>query len=141
STGRFFRCVHPPKVVVRNYSISQASRAATRDIFKLGGHFKGSSVMQPRRVTATAAEPLLPAILLCVGVLAMPAAGALPACPGDLNGDGKTTVDEIVAAVDAALTGCSAAPSIVSAPPVCAGDLNGDGKTTVEEIVAIVQAS
>jgi len=29
-------------------------------------------------------------------------------CPGDNNGDGVTTVDEIVAAVDAALNGCNA---------------------------------
>jgi len=34
------------------------------------------------------------------------AASSCAACPGDLNGDGKVTIDEIVTVVNAALNGC-----------------------------------
>ncbi len=40
-------------------------------------------------------------------------------CPGDLNGDGQVTVDEVVRSVDAALNGCGPAPT-PTAPPQCA---------------------
>lgn len=81
------------------------------------------------------AAPLLGVMsLLCVCAFSAPAVRALPVCPGDLNGDGETTVDEIVAAVNAALNGCATTTA-------CPGDQNGDGETTVDEIVAGVNAA
>ena len=52
-------------------------------------------------------------------------------CPGDLNGDGEVTIDEILRAVNAALDGCPAAPTPTPQPP-CAERLcdNGDGTIT-----------
>jgi len=70
---------------------------------------------------------------ICLLMMLGAAASAL--CPGDLNGDGETTVDEIVTAVNAALNGCTGTVSS------CPGDLNGDGATTVDEIVAVVNAA
>jgi hypothetical protein len=55
-----------------------------------------------------------------------------PACPGDCNGDGKVTVDELVRAVSGALgtgTACSA------------DDLDGDGTISITELVAAVNAA
>src|SRR5215470_2698651 len=52
------------------------------------------------------------ATLAVVGGLMAHAAAAEP-CPGDLNGDGEVTVDEILVVVDKALNGCSApAPTL-----------------------------
>jgi hypothetical protein len=53
-------------------------------------------------------------------------------CPGDLNGNGVVTVNEVVASVDALLNGCLADP--------CPGDLNGDHRVTVDEVVTAVSA-
>jgi hypothetical protein len=55
-------------------------------------------------------------------------------CPGDCNGDGQVTVDEIVTAVSIALgnvplTQCPAA------------DDNGDGSVTVDELLRAVSAA
>ena len=58
------------------------------------------------------------AVLLLV--LLRPGSSQAASCPGDFNGDNQVTIDEILAAVDAALTDCS--PAAVN----CAGDLNGD---------------
>lgn len=59
---------------------------------------------------------------------------APPACPGDCNRDGRTTVNEIVGLVNLALgsgdeTACPA------------GDLDGNGEIAVTEIVAAVNAA
>ncbi len=54
-------------------------------------------------------------------------------CPGDLNGDGVVTVDEILTMADAALNGCPDGG--------CPGDLNGDGFVTVDEILQAVGAA
>ena len=61
------------------------------------------------------------------------AAVASGQCPGDLNGDGSVTVNEIVTAVNALLNGCAAGP--------CPGDLNGDNMVTVDEVVKAVSAA
>jgi len=66
---------------------------------------------------------------LCQCLLVRGASGAPRGCAGDWNGDGQTTVDEIVRAVNAALNGCEAP---------CPGDLNEDGATTIDEIVTAV---
>ena len=56
---------------------------------------------------------------------------ALP-CPGDLNGDGSVSINEIITAVNSLLNGCAAA---------CPGDLNGDQVVTVDEIIKAVNAA
>jgi hypothetical protein len=60
--------------------------------------------------------------------------GSAPACPGDCNGDGQVSVDEIVTGVGIALG---------NAPlSVCpAFDLNHDGSVSVDEIIAAVNAA
>ena len=58
---------------------------------------------------------------------------AVGQCPGDLNGDGSVTVNEIITAVNALLNGCAVFP--------CPGDLNGDDLVTVDEIVKAVNAA
>lgn len=54
-------------------------------------------------------------LLAFVGVLATSPAYAV--CPGDINEDNRVTVDEIVAAVNAALYGCVASTPINTATP------------------------
>ena len=56
-------------------------------------------------------------LLLC----AVATSEAQLSCPGDNNGDGETTVDEIVAAIVAALDGCAAAQPTPTCPPPPAG--------------------
>ena len=54
-------------------------------------------------------------ILLCSAVLcfgAQPAAAGTNSCAGDLNGDDAVTIDELVAAVNSALSGCAYNPVI-----------------------------
>jgi hypothetical protein len=71
--------------------------------------------------------------IIALAVLMLwPVAGAA-ACPGDLNGDGTVTINEIITAVNAALNGCAADP--------CPGDLNGDQVVTVDEIIKAVNAA
>lgn len=57
-----------------------------------------------------------------------------PPCPGDCDGDGQVTVDEIVTAVNIAL---GTAP-LTQCP---AADDNGDGNVTVDELVRAVSAA
>ena len=61
----------------------------------------------------------------CVGLLVMigiaPMSEAQLSCPGDINGDGVTTVDEIVASVNAALNGCAEPQPTPTCPPPSAG--------------------
>ncbi|MGE3499000.1 MAG: hypothetical protein AB7N53_14020 [Candidatus Binatia bacterium] len=57
---------------------------------------------------------------------------AAPACPGDCNGDGAATVDELVRGVGAAL----------GSGGMCeAFDLDGDGGVSISELVAMVGAA
>ncbi len=59
---------------------------------------------------------------------------AVPAraqCRGDLNGDGAVGVDELITAVNSALSGCGLDPS-------CPGDFDGNGSVSVDELVAAV---
>lgn len=56
------------------------------------------------------------------------------ACPGDCNGDGAVTVDELLIMVNVALD--NAAVSACEA-----GDLNQDGHITIDEILAAVNAA
>jgi hypothetical protein len=71
-----------------------------------------------------------------VAALSIPARAA--PCPGDLNGDNAVTINEIITAVNAALSGC-AAPT--QAGNTCPGDLNGDNRVTVDEIIMAVNAA
>ncbi len=75
---------------------------------------------------------LLAVVALAVSLLVHPAATAAQ-CPGDLNGDGTVTVNEIITAVSALLNGCTV--------DACPGDLNADGTVTVDEIVKAVTAA
>lgn len=52
-------------------------------------------------------------------------------CCGDCNGDGAVEINELLRAVDAALTGC----------PSCCGDCDGSGRVTVEELVTAVASA
>lgn len=61
-------------------------------------------------------------------LLPLGTAGAQP-CPGDCNGDGRVTVDELVVAVRIALGSES--------PGACpAADRNGDGQVSIEDLIA-----
>ena len=62
-----------------------------------------------------------------------PAISARPAerCPGDCGGDGRVTVDELVALVRVSLAG--------AAPEACEnGDGNRDGRVSIDELIAAV---
>ena len=59
---------------------------------------------------------------------------AVLACVGDCNGDGTVTIDELIAAVDIALSQGSVA--------ACrAIDSNNDGKVTIDELIAAVNGA
>lgn len=75
---------------------------------------------------------LVPTVALAVASVTLPAAPAVQ-CPGDLNGDGVVTINEIVKVVNAALDGCTADP--------CPGDLNGDHVVMVDEIITAIIAA
>ncbi|MFI5398140.1 MAG: hypothetical protein ACHQ9S_21605 [Candidatus Binatia bacterium] len=75
----------------------------------------------------------LTTLTLLIGLLLVPAAWG--ACPGDLNGDGVVSIDEIVTLVGEALNGCPAGSA------VCPGDLDGDGMITIDEILLAVNAA
>lgn len=72
------------------------------------------------------------ALVLSLGRLA----AAAPACPGDLDGDRRVAVHELVAAVAAALHGCASRPDVP-----CPGDGNADRLVTVDEVVEAVDGS
>jgi hypothetical protein len=77
------------------------------------------------------------AYLLAGLLLALSAGPGRAQCPGDLNGDGAVTVQEVIAMVNTALHGCPAPSRAVSCPE----DLNGDGTVTVDEILRAVAAA
>jgi hypothetical protein len=72
-------------------------------------------------------------LVFAIAVATLSATVAALQCPGDLNGDGTVTIDEIVRAVNAALNSCTADP--------CPGDLNGDHVVTIDEIVTAIGAA
>jgi hypothetical protein len=56
------------------------------------------------------------------------------ACPGDCDGSGAVTINELVALVDLGLSGL--------APDAClAGDVDGDGQITIDELIAAVSSA
>jgi len=77
------------------------------------------------------------ALLLSALLLALSAGPVRAQCPGDLNGDGRVTIDEILTMVSAALHGCPLPGAVLS----CPGDLNGDGMVTVDEILRALNAA
>jgi phosphohistidine phosphatase SixA len=72
--------------------------------------------------------------VLVLGAVARPAAAAPSSCPGDCNGDGEVTVDELVRGVNIALGTLTldACPAL---------DRNGDGQVTIEELLAAVSVA
>lgn len=77
------------------------------------------------------------ALLLAAFLLALSAGPVRAQCPGDSNGDGVVTVDEIIAMVNVALHGCSVSGTV----PNCPGDLNHDGMVTLDEILRALSAA
>jgi len=75
--------------------------------------------------------------LLAALLLVLSAGPVRAQCPGDLNGDGVVTIEEIITMVNAALYGCPVLGTVHS----CPGDLNGDGIVTVDEILRAVNAA
>src|SRR5690242_2569067 len=73
-------------------------------------------------------------LLLLVMTLSQTRAAGQTTCPGDCNGDGVVTVDEVILMVNVALG--SAAVSTCEA-----GDVNGDGQITVDDILAAVNSA
>jgi hypothetical protein len=67
---------------------------------------------------------------LAAFLLALSAGPLRAQCPGDLDGDGTVTIEEIVAIVNAALYGCP----VPGATPSCPGDLNGDGIVNMRDV-------
>lgn len=78
---------------------------------------------------------VIPLLLL----LLLPRVATGAACPGDLNGDGQVTIDEIITIVNAALLGCEGAAGAVVVG--CPGDLNGDGMVTINEIILAIRSA
>jgi hypothetical protein len=72
-------------------------------------------------------------LVLAIAVTTLPAGAPAAPCPGDLNGDGTVAINEIMQAVNAALTNCGADP--------CPGDLNGDHVVTIDEIIKAVSVA
>jgi hypothetical protein len=72
-------------------------------------------------------------LVLAIAIATLPAAAPAVPCPGDLNGDGIVTINEIIEAVNAALNSCAADP--------CPGDLNGDQVVSIDEIIRTVIAA
>jgi len=60
--------------------------------------------------------------------------GACPACPGDCDGDGTVTVDELVTAVNIAL----GARGLDACPPA---DASRDGSVSIDDLVRAVNAA
>jgi hypothetical protein len=75
--------------------------------------------------------------LLTALLLVLSAGPVRAQCPGDLNGDGMVTIEEIITMVNAALYGCP----VFGTVPSCPEDLNGDGMVTVDEILRAVNAA
>lgn len=71
----------------------------------------------------------LPLVVLSPAV----SSGEDRACTADCDGDGAVTVDEVLRAVNIALSG--------DVEPCRAGDADGDGRVTVDEILAAVAAA
>jgi len=57
-------------------------------------------------------------------------------CPGDINGDQRVTVDEILTVVNVALQGCPVSNGALA--QACPGDINDDDQVTVDEILTMV---
>lgn len=77
-----------------------------------------------------------PALLL-TAVLVLVGRPLWAQCAGDLDGNGRVTIDEVLMVVNAALNGCGAPP----AAPGCPGDLDGNGSVTINEILQAVNAA
>lgn len=77
---------------------------------------------------------LLAAIAFSTQHLYMGRSAASTPCPGDCNGDGQVTVDELVLAVSIALGDIP----LANCP---AADLSGENQITVDELVAAVNAA
>jgi hypothetical protein len=72
--------------------------------------------------------------LLLAMTLSYTRAAGQTICPGDCNGNGTVTVDEIILMVNVALGGADVS--------TCeAGDVNRDGQITVDEIIAAVNGA
>jgi hypothetical protein len=74
-----------------------------------------------RKTLACIIVIVIVSVQLAVGVLPWAAPAAAQTCPGDLNGDGEVTVDEIVTAVNAALEGCPTPPKPTPTPTRSSG--------------------
>ena len=77
-----------------------------------------------------------PALLL-TAVLVLVGRPLWAQCAGDLDGNGRVTVDEVLTVVNAALSGCGVPPAVAS----CPGDLDGSGSVTIGEILQAVNAA
>jgi hypothetical protein len=87
--------------------------------------------------TATATEPQTdtPTSTPSLTFTPSPTATDTPSdepCPGDCNGDGEVSVDELVLAVEMAMTNPGSCP---------AADVNDDGRVTIDEVVLAVSSA
>jgi hypothetical protein len=92
-------------------------------------------LVQLARQRALHAILVIPLLLL----LLLPHVATGAACAGDLDGDDKVTIDEIVTIVNAALLGCAGAGGAVVVG--CPGDVNGDGMVTINEIILAIRSA
>ena len=66
------------------------------------------NILSPIPFTPTPTPTVKPTLTRTASVPPTPTnTGIVSPCPGDLNGDGKVTVDELVRAVNSALDGCT----------------------------------
>lgn len=69
-------------------------------------------------------------LFVCAALIVASAAPVIAQqCKGDFNGDGVTTVDEMLVMITNALDGCDPPPAM------CPGDFNGDQSVNVDEIL------
>jgi len=85
------------------------------------------------RTAAAARSVLRSAAALVILSFVLPSSTARAACPGDCNGDGTTSVNEIIQSVSIAL---GLAP-VTLCPAI---DGNGDGSVSISELLAAVNA-
>jgi len=83
------------------------------------------------RTAAAARSVLRSAAALVILSFVLPSSTARAACPGDCNGDGVVTINELILAVNIALGDApiSACPAI---------DANHSGEVTIEELILAI---
>jgi hypothetical protein len=113
--------VFASNVFAQTYAIDWFTIDGGGDMFSTGGDFELSGTIgQPDAGVMTGGD-----FELVGGFWAIAGDGVPPACPGDLNGDGRTDLADL--GILLADFGCVP-------PGPCVGDLNNDGRTDLADL-------